>query len=135
MLVPNPRKAEKALTPRADFPKMEVLTLIAAANLEETDAGVCFYGIPPAEAANPANIKVPLLCHFANQDDWCTPEAVHALELSDRLDDDRARAASHYHLGVAYWYTSKVEDALELFSDRPLLADSGQPPSSSYTVR
>ncbi len=56
------------------------LTMIAAAKLRECDAAVCFYGIPPAEAANPAEIRVPLQCHFANQDDWCTPEAVAALE-------------------------------------------------------
>lgn len=56
------------------------LTLIAAAKLSECDAAVCFYGIPPAEAADPAKIKVPLQAHFAIQDDWCTPEAVKALE-------------------------------------------------------
>ena len=56
------------------------LTIIAAANVPETDAGVCFYGIPPAEAADPAKIKVPFLAHFASEDDWCTPEAVDALE-------------------------------------------------------
>jgi carboxymethylenebutenolidase len=58
------------------------LTLIAAAKLPELDAAVCFYGIPPAEAADPRQIKVPLQCHFANQDDWCTPAAVNALEVT-----------------------------------------------------
>lgn len=56
------------------------LTIIAAAKVPETDAGVCFYGIPPAEAADPKTIKVPLLCHFATQDDWCNPTAVANLE-------------------------------------------------------
>ncbi len=56
------------------------LALIAAAKLTELDASVAFYGIPPKEVADPATIKVPLLCHFANQDDWCTPDAVNALE-------------------------------------------------------
>lgn len=44
------------------------------------DAAVCFYGIPPAEAADPREIRVPFQGHFANQDDWCTPAAVDALE-------------------------------------------------------
>ena len=66
------------------------LTIIASANLPETDAGVCFYGIPPTEAADPATIKVPFLAHFATEDDWCTPAAVDALE-------DKLKAG-----GVAY---------------------------------
>ncbi len=56
------------------------LTIIASANLPETDAGVCFYGIPPAQAADPKKIRVPFLAHFATEDDWCTPAAVDALE-------------------------------------------------------
>ncbi len=56
------------------------LTLICAANVEQTDAAVCFYGIPPAEAADPTKIKAPLMCHFATQDDWCNAEAVDGLE-------------------------------------------------------
>ena len=58
------------------------LTLIAGVKIPELDAGVCFYGIPPAEAADPKRITVPLQAHFANQDDWCTPQAVNALEAT-----------------------------------------------------
>ena len=56
------------------------LTIIAAVMVEECDAAVCFYGIPPLEAADPSAIRVPFLGHFATHDDWCTPEAVDALE-------------------------------------------------------
>ena len=52
------------------------------------DAGVCFYGIPPTEAADPRHMQIPLQGHFANQDDWCTPQAVNALEAT--LKDARA---------------------------------------------
>jgi carboxymethylenebutenolidase len=58
------------------------LTIMAAVKIPELDVGVCFYGIPPVEAADPRQIRVPLQCHFANQDDWCTPEAVDALEAT-----------------------------------------------------
>jgi carboxymethylenebutenolidase len=58
------------------------LTIAAAAHVAEAAAGVCFYGIPPASFADPAKIKVPLQGHFANQDDWCTPAAVDALEAA-----------------------------------------------------
>ena len=42
-------------------------------------AGVVFYGIPPEQAAKPADVKIPLQAHFANKDDWCTPQLVDAL--------------------------------------------------------
>jgi carboxymethylenebutenolidase len=58
------------------------LTIIAGVKIPELDAGVCFYGIPPTEAADPQHITVPLQGHFANQDDWCTPQAVNALEVT-----------------------------------------------------
>lgn len=56
------------------------LTILAGVHVAETDAAVCFYGIPPAEAADPSKIAVPFQGHFANTDDWCTPEAVNDLE-------------------------------------------------------
>ena len=56
------------------------LVIIAGVKVPEFDAAVCFYGIPPKEAADPAQMRVPFQGHFANKDDWCTPAAVNALE-------------------------------------------------------
>ena len=50
--------------------------------MPECSAGVCFYGIPPADFADPAKIRIPFQGHFANQDDWCTPAAANALEAA-----------------------------------------------------
>ena len=58
------------------------LTVAAAVHVSEVSAGMCFYGIPPADFADPGKIKIPFQGHFANQDDWCTPAAVDALEKS-----------------------------------------------------
>jgi carboxymethylenebutenolidase len=58
------------------------LTVAAAVHVPEIAAGVCFYGIPPKEFADPALIKISFQGHFANQDDWCTPAAVDALETA-----------------------------------------------------
>ena len=58
------------------------LTVAAAVHIPECAAGVCFYGIPPKEFADPAQIKIPFQGHFANQDDWCNPAAVNALEAA-----------------------------------------------------
>jgi carboxymethylenebutenolidase len=56
------------------------LTIAAAVHIPELAAGVCFYGIPPKEFADPARIRIPLQAHFADNDDWCTPAAVNDLE-------------------------------------------------------
>ena len=58
------------------------LTIAAAVHLSAANAAVCYYGIPPADFADPASIAIPFQGHFANQDDWCTPEAVDALEAT-----------------------------------------------------
>ncbi len=60
------------------------VTIIGAAKIPELTAAVTFYGIPPEQAAKPADIKVPLQGHFANKDDWCTPAAVDAFEKAMR---------------------------------------------------
>ena len=56
------------------------VTIIGATKIPELAAGVVFYGIPPEQAAKPADVKIPLQAHFANKDDWCTPEVVDAFE-------------------------------------------------------
>lgn len=58
------------------------LTIATAVHVPEVDCAVCFYGIPPEEFADPAKLRIPLQGHFANQDDWCTPAAVDALETA-----------------------------------------------------
>lgn len=58
------------------------LTIVCAVKVSEMDAGACFYGMPPAEVADPKKIAIPMIYHFANKDDWCTPKAVSDLEAS-----------------------------------------------------
>jgi len=58
------------------------LTILAAVRVPAMDAGVCFYGIPSLEAAELKKIEIPLICHFANRDDWCTPAKVNELEAT-----------------------------------------------------
>ncbi|HKW64226.1 MAG TPA: dienelactone hydrolase family protein [Candidatus Acidoferrum sp.] len=56
------------------------LTLLAALHVPEMDAGACFYGLPAVDSGEFKKIKIQLICHFANQDDWCTPAKVTDLE-------------------------------------------------------
>ena len=58
------------------------LTILAAARVPEMDAGACFYGIPDLPPAELKKIKIPLICHFANNDGWCTPAKVNELEAT-----------------------------------------------------
>ena len=58
------------------------LTILAAVRVPEMDAGACFYGLPDLPAAESKKIKIPLICHFANQDGWITPAKVNDLEAA-----------------------------------------------------
>src|SRR5690606_5067317 len=60
------------------------MTLFALCNLPGLSAGVCYYGIPGRDRADPSRLLAPLQAHFAADDDWCTPAAVDALEASLR---------------------------------------------------
>ena len=56
------------------------VAVIGAAHIPELTAAVTFYGLPPEQAAKPADVKVPLQGHFANWDDYVTPKAVDGFE-------------------------------------------------------
>jgi len=56
------------------------VAVIGAATIPELTAAVSFYGLPPAEAVKPADVKIPLQGHFANKDDYITPKAVDDFE-------------------------------------------------------
>ncbi len=58
------------------------LAIASAVHLPEISAAICFYGIPPAEFADPAKISIPFQGHFASRDAWITPEKVNALEAA-----------------------------------------------------
>lgn len=45
-----------------------VVVLLGAARIPELDAAVCYYGIPPEAAFNPADVRIPVLGHFATRD-------------------------------------------------------------------
>ncbi len=75
------------------------LTIAAAVHVPNLAAGVCFYGIPPKEFADPADIRIPFQAHFASQDDWCTPAAADALEAAMKA---RGNAPEMYRYEAAH---------------------------------
>jgi carboxymethylenebutenolidase len=56
------------------------VTIIGACRIPELTAGVAFYGIPPMEAAQPADVKIPSRGHVADKGDRCTPQLVDDFE-------------------------------------------------------
>src|SRR3979411_817452 len=60
------------------------VTILGAAKISELPAGVVFYGIPPEQAAKPADVKIPLQAHFATKDERCTATPVDGLEKAQR---------------------------------------------------
>jgi carboxymethylenebutenolidase len=87
------------------------LTIAALAHIPELAAGVCFYGIPPTEFADPANVKAPFQGHFANQDDWCTPTAVDALEAAMKA---AGRSPEIYRYDAAHAFFNERSAAYNL---------------------
>jgi carboxymethylenebutenolidase len=57
-----------------------VVSIIAAAKIPEFSAAAPFYGIPPENVVQPADVKIPLQGHFANKDTWITPAMVDKFE-------------------------------------------------------
>ena len=66
------------------------VTIIGACKIPEISAAVCFYGIPPDAVAKPADVKVPLMGHFALRDTWCTPEAADKFEAGMKAAGKKA---------------------------------------------
>ncbi len=66
-----------------------VLSILAAVHVKESDAAVCWYGVPPEEAGDTRTIKIPIQGHFALEDEHFTPAQVDALE--SRLKEGKVR--------------------------------------------
>ncbi len=56
------------------------LALLAAMNDAEVDAVVTFYGVTPPEAGDVGQIKAPVQGHWAEHDDFASPQAVSRIE-------------------------------------------------------
>lgn len=87
------------------------LTIAALVHVPALAAGVCFYGIPPREFADPAKITAPFQGHFANQDDWCTPAAVDALEAAMKA---AGRSPEIYRYDAAHAFFNERSAAYNL---------------------
>lgn len=72
------------------------LTVLSLCHAPELDAGIVWYGCPPLEFVDASKIAVPVLGHFATQDEFFKIEAVDQLEA--RLKDAKVDVAFHRYL-------------------------------------
>lgn len=84
------------------------LTVASAVHVPGLSAAVCFYGIPPAEFANPAQIRIPFQGHFASKDDWCTPAVIAKLEAAMK-QAGQAPDIHHYEAHHAFVNQTRPE--------------------------
>lgn len=84
------------------------LSIVAAVHVREFAAASCFYGVPPAQIARPADIAIPFQAHFAERDDWCTPKLVHQLE-SEMQAAGRAAEIHHYAAQHGFFNERRAE--------------------------
>jgi carboxymethylenebutenolidase len=69
------------------------LTVLSAVNVPEADAGVIWYGYPPLEYVDASKVKMPLLGHWATQDQAFPISGVDALEK--KLREAKVRFEFH----------------------------------------
>lgn len=72
------------------------LTLLALCNVPEADAGVVWYGCPPLEYIDAAQIKVPVQGHFATQDQFFPIATIDALQA--KLTEASVKIDFHRYL-------------------------------------
>jgi len=72
------------------------LTWLAAQQSPEADAAVVWYGMPPVQAIDAGKLKLPILAHWAEQDEFFALDQVDALEA--RLNEAGARYEGHRYL-------------------------------------
>lgn len=69
------------------------LTVLSAVNVPEADAGVIWYGYPPLDYVDASKVKMPLLGHWATQDQAFPISGVDALEK--KLREAKVRFEFH----------------------------------------
>ncbi len=86
------------------------VTVLGSARIPELTAAVCFYGLPPDTVVKPADVKVPLQGHFANRDDYFTPESVDAFEKGLKA---ARRKFAFFHYDADHGFMNEQRDVHE----------------------
>jgi carboxymethylenebutenolidase len=87
------------------------LTVLSALNVPEADAGVIWYGYPPLEYVDASKIRMPLLGHWATQDQAFAIGGVDALEK--KLRDANVKFEFHRY-DAKHAFANETADSKKL---------------------
>ena len=87
------------------------LTVLSAVNVPEMDAGVIWYGYPPLEYVDASKIKVPLMGHWATDDQAFAISGVDALE--HKLKDAKVNFEFHRY-NAKHAFANETADSKNL---------------------
>jgi len=87
------------------------LTVLSAVNVPEADAGVIWYGYPPLEYVDASKVKMPLLGHWATQDQAFPISGVDALEK--KLREAKVRFEFHRY-NAKHAFANEAADTKKL---------------------
>ncbi len=98
------------------------LTLLAAVNVPESDAGVAWYGFPPLEYIDASKIKAPLMGHYAIED---VPFPIAKVdELETKLKDAGVKYEFHrYQAKHAFANETADSKKLPIIEYNPVAAE------------
>jgi len=88
------------------------LTLLAATMAPEVDAAVVWYGMPPLDYVDASQIRVPLMAHWATQDQFFAIANVDALDA--KLAEAGVRYESHRYLAHHAFANETAQGATRL---------------------
>jgi carboxymethylenebutenolidase len=98
------------------------LTILAAVNVPEMDAGVIWYGYPPLEYVDASKIKVPLLGHWGTEDQAFVIGGVD--ELEKKLRAANVKFEFHrYHTKHAFANETADQKKMEMLKYDPKAAE------------
>lgn len=78
------------------------LALLSAMHVSDYDAAVIWYGFPPTEAGDPANIRIPIMLHWAIDDEFFPLEGAERIE--ERLVAGKVHHQTHRYLAKHAFY-------------------------------
>nr|KAJ3420760.1 hypothetical protein HK105_005280 [Polyrhizophydium stewartii] len=74
------------------------LAIAAGVHVPELSAGICFYGIPPAAFASPADLKPPMQFHFGSRDKSAGFSDLTAAENLKKAVADAGKDVSEFYI-------------------------------------
>ena len=87
------------------------LTILAAVNVPESDAGVAWYGYPPLEYIDASKIKAPLMGHWATED---VPFPIAKVDTLEKMLGDAQVKFEFHRYNAKHAFANETADSKNL---------------------